>query len=180
MTDRQQEMARLYSEEHLTYAEIADRFGVTKQRVGQVLGPLSLSKGEAQRRLVMRHQELRDAHARITEGVYSASQEAEKLGYGKVEYMKEAMRKLGLKFPPRPRPAKHGEHLRYKRGCRCAKCTKANREYARSLKGTEPPAHGTESAYINYGCRCTPCTRARSAAERARKALRRQRKEAPQ
>lgn len=173
-------MLRLYTEEHLTYAEIGERLGVTKQRVGQVLGPLNLSLDMAKRRVRLRQETLRDAHRKIVSGSSTASQEAEKLGYSQVEYMKEAMRKLGLKFPVRRKPAKHGERLRYARGCRCPKCRKANRDYARSQKGKEPPQHGTESGYMNYGCRCTPCTRARSAAERARKALRRQRKEAPQ
>lgn len=57
--------------------------------------------------------------------------------------------------------APHGTRSRYRSGCSCDECRRANREYKRQLaqRGVAPN-HGTNSGYNNYGCRCKACTRA--------------------
>ena len=60
----------------------------------------------------------------------------------------------------------HGFSAYIKRGCRCAKCTEANRVRAAAEKAKREPLspddyrHGTASAYSNYRCRCDACRRA--------------------
>ena len=48
--------------------------------------------------------------------------------------------------------------------CRCDTCREERRRKAATFrrlhKGTEPPVHGTRSAYTNYGCRCDQCREA--------------------
>lgn len=65
------------------------------------------------------------------------------------------------------RIAKHGTTTRYYNyKCRCTRCKKAAREYARTLRErlrqtpTAEIPHGTVNGYQNYGCRCEKCSRA--------------------
>lgn len=64
---------------------------------------------------------------------------------------------------------KHGASA-YRNGrCKCAVCTKANREtcnqeranrIARLAADPTLATHGKATTYSNWGCRCEPCTKA--------------------
>lgn len=138
MNDRHKEMARLYVEDGLTYQQIADQYGISRQRVGQVLTPLNLNDG-GQRRRMAHAAELRTAHARISAGKSTLAEEAERLGYKSADSLGGVLRKNGLRFQYRrkSRTARHGELLRYNRGCRCKRCAAAMRVYNRSLRNRE-------------------------------------------
>ena len=176
MNERTQEMIRAYVEGGLTYEQIAAEHGLTRQRVGQILGPLDLDS-VVKRRMLEREQTLRAAHARITTGETSLKKEAERLGYSHGESLRAAFRRLGLRAL-RSTP-EHGTFARYtsrKWRCRCADCRRANAQQMASYKGQEPPTHGA-SGYGNYGCRCQVCTEAHRVTSRARRAAKRQRGE---
>jgi transposase len=172
--DRTQEMARMYVEQGMSYAEIGKHFNLTRARVGQILGPLKLAPQQVSRRRAERAQELREAHARIMARESTLAEEAEKLGYVYRENLRAELAKLGLRVHIRPVP-EHGTRERYtsrKWRCRCEACRTANAEYARSLKNQDPPAHGV-SGYQNYACRCKVCKEAWRLHERSRRAARR-------
>jgi hypothetical protein len=180
MTDeRTQQMARAYIEEGLSYGEIGERYGITRQRVGQLLGPLDLARDLGQRKII-REQNLRAAHARLLTGGTTLEEEADVLGYATGESLRSAFYELGLKVVrERPIP-EHGTLARYRskrHGCSCEECRRANSEHQNRLKGEEPPNHGTYSGYINYQCRCQSCKEAHRVTVRTRRAEKRQRKE---
>lgn len=180
MTQRTDEMARAYIEEGLTYGQIGERYGITRQRVGQLLGPLELARDRGQAKIA-REQRLRASHARLQSGTVTLAEEAENLGYASAESLRSAFYELGLRYsaPAKPVP-EHGTIARYRsriHGCRCEECRRANAEHQNRLRGEEPPNHGTYSGYINYGCRCKACKEAHRATVRARRATKRQRRE---
>lgn len=113
--------------------EIARRVGTSRQRVGQVLGP----KRDRDFNVIASCREIREELERpIVLTVESPLFEA---GVGT-----------------------HGIVGTYMRGCRCALCTEANRQWAlesrrRFQEGRHKPPHGTESTYATYRCRCAPC-----------------------
>lgn len=176
--DRTERMVRAYVEEGRSYAQIAEEYGISRQRVGQILGPLNLAPDRGQA-MIVREQTLRAAHARLLDGS-TLGEEAEALGYSSGESLRGALYDLGLRVV-RERPVpEHGTRARYrslKHACRCDECRRANREMGGKLKGKEPPNHGTYSGYINYACRCHACREAHRITIRARRAAKRQRKE---
>lgn len=175
---RMQAMARAYVEEGLTYAQIADRYGISRQRVGQLLGPLALAKGQVSARRTSREQALRRAHRRIMAGEVTLELAAAELGYKNGHALRGVLYDLGLRVnvqsyaePP------HGTYARYQShrfACRCDECRRANREYHAQMAGREPREHGTASGYLNYACRCQPCKEAMRVHLRSRRAQRRQ------
>ena len=174
--DRLESMARAYVEEGLSYKQIGDRYGITRQRVGQLLSPLNLGHGQRQARSIVREQNLRAAFARLEGGESTLKQEATALGYSSGESLRSAFYEAGLHFLQGTPPPEHGTIARYrsrKHACRCAECRRANCVHQARLKGTEPPNHGTYSGYINYGCRCQACKEAHRASLRARRAAKR-------
>lgn len=74
---------------------------------------------------------------------------------------------------------RHGTRTCYASGCRCARCTEAQRvglgerkaqRYAdreltdgRLVATAAGLTHGNKSTYNNWGCRCRPCTEVNSA-----------------
>ena len=164
----------------MSYAEIGEQFDLTKQRVGQLLGPLGLQQYRRQA-AIERVQLLRDAYSRIIAQKTTLEEEAPKLGYKNARSLRSALYDLdmrvvlGYEVPP------HGSVARYRSrryACRCDDCRRANREKGNELKGREPPRHGTHSAYVNYECRCQECKEAYRLAVRAKRAAKRRRKEA--
>lgn len=182
MTDRQTEMARLYVEQGLTYAEIGKEFGVSRQRVGQILGELDLVDLVAPRARAEREVALRAAHARITAQETTREAEIEGLGYKNWDSLYSAFRKIGLTVERHHELPPHGTNARYRHKsepCRedngrpCAACRKAHNEEQKRLKGRKPPKHGTVSGYANYECRCKRCVAAARRDRRAKKQRRR-------
>ncbi len=178
--ERTLEMARLYVEEGLSYSQIGEQFGLTKQRVGQLLGPLGLQQYRHQAAAV-RVQILREAYGRIMRRETTLDEEAAELGYKSGHTLRDALYVLDLRVVMAHEEPAHGTAARYrsrKYRCRCDKCRLANREKGRELIGKEPPNHGTYSSYVNYQCRCQACTEAHRLEIRARRVAKRQRKEA--
>lgn len=172
---RTQEMVRAYVEEGLSYAAIGRRFGLSRQRVGQLLGPLGVAQ-ERTRSKIEREQILREAHERIMARKSTLAEEAEILGFtpdslrGRFRYIGLNLN-LGYADPP------HGTFARYRSRrfrCRCKECRRANNERIQELKGLEPPNHGTYSGYVNYACRCQACKEAHRRVLRERRATKRQ------
>lgn len=179
MNERTQQMARLYTEEGLSYAEIGRRYGVTRQYVGQLLTPLGLARGQVSRRRADRAAEFTGAHERIMRRETTISEEAEKAGFKHVGNYRAALKKYGLVVRLDRAPPEHGTHTRYKspkHRCRCDLCTAANREYMRGLRDREPSEHGTASSYSNYACRCPKCKEAHRLYTREKRAKKRQRR----
>lgn len=157
---RYDEMLTLYNEGGLTYQEIADRYGVTRQRVQQLIGNGIKAAHYGRAKKERRREQMSEVHRAITGGVTTVEREADKLGI-KPESLVESLRRLGLKFPRKESPL-HGTYYRYSRGCRCPECKAGQREYFQQMKLREPPRHGTASAYRNYACRCDLCRAAGS------------------
>ena len=171
-------MKRLYLEEGLTLQAISEQYGVSRQRVGQILGPQRKNAHYGKR---LRTQALlnvrRPAFERIMAGESTPAEEAEKIGIT-VGTLREFLDANGMHIPTQFETSpKHGTSYRYSHdGCRCPKCKRGMRERRARMKERGPRVHGTASAYRNYGCRCDECRAAGSVDNRAsrEKRLRRQ------
>lgn len=162
---RRQIMLDMYLKEELTLEEIGDEFGISRQRVGQIIGPQREKSHYGRKRQEERRRRIEEAHANVL-NESTVAQEAERLGV-KRESLYAAFARQGLKLAPEQR--EHGTYYRYRKGCRCTECVDAAKEekLQRFIRG--PSIHGTESAYQNYGCRCRPCRNAARAARRRRR-----------
>lgn len=177
MNERTQAMARAYIEEGLTYEQIAERYGVSRQRVGQLIGRLGVSGTKARASMLAREQRLRASHATIMAGESTLEEEAARLGFKHAHSLRSALYRLGLRVVIEQPVPEHGTLARYlshRYRCRCEDCRRANRERMAELKGREPPQHGTYSGYLNYECRCRDCKEAARVHMRAKRAAKRQ------
>lgn len=181
MSERTQRMARMYTEEGMSYSEIGARFDLSRQRVHQLIGELVEARPRSAP--IQRRQVLAEAYGRVMRNESTLPQEAQELGYASEASIRAAMARSGMTFSGRPNPrqrvlAAHGTAKRYRQEpCRCDECRAANTVYNRSLRERrgEPPNHSA-SGYRNYGCRCKVCTEAHSIALREYRArTRRQR-----
>lgn len=153
------EMARLHVEECLTYGEIAERYGVSRQAVHQRLRRAGVKSQSIQSRKQMRVVALELAHANVMSGLSTLAQEAERLGYANGESLRRVLRTAGMVVHVGQPEPEHGTTARYLRGCKCWLCRQAHSDRQRKLIGKKPPTHG-ESGYRNYGCRCRICKEA--------------------
>lgn len=177
MSDRIQQMIRLYMEDGLSYTEIGERFKLSRQRVHQLIGK-HVDSARPARALTATVQELAASHARVMRNETTLAQEAQRLGYASESSLRGVMARNGLLFAGRPKRerdfAPHGTAKRYRQECRCDECRAANTKYNAALRETgEAPNHGTESGYRNYGCRCVPCSEAARRAAWLRRSSRR-------
>lgn len=130
--ERAVEMARLYAEDELTYEQIGDRFGLSRQRVHQVLAPFGLPPHGGRRTREERRQRIRDAHARVVAGTTTLEEEAAKLGYKSGPVLRRTFNHHGLHM--QPAEFEHGTRARYSQGCHCESCRGAEAEYRRKLR----------------------------------------------
>ncbi|MCM1974595.1 hypothetical protein [Streptomyces sp. G1] len=100
------------------------------------------------------------------------------------------MAMLGV-TPPKPKRRRgrppvdhgHGHHRTYYKGCRCADCREAYRQYAATLRdkwrndptSADRAGHGKSSTYRNHACRCAACKEANRVEVNEYRARRRQR-----
>lgn len=187
----------------LTYQAIAERTGVSRQRVQQVLAPPPAIAGkvrQASQGLCGQCGKLIGSHGHIHhQGNTSDKWDT----LSQLAYLCIAChRGVHRVYPPlncpvcdKPlnatanitgyclihRPLKHGSHTGYvNHRCRCVLCVAWNtwrhRISQATRRGKEPPVHGTRNGYGNYGCRCKACTVVHVAACRVYKAVYRARK----
>lgn len=173
-SQRAVEMGLLYSR-GLTLQEIADQYGVSRQRVYQIIEPFGLTSHYGKRKQDERVRRLTEACARIRTGDSTSSEEAERLGYASAGTLRGALNELGLRLREEWQAADHGTVRRYRQGCKCDECRRAHREdlYA-SRQNHVITEHGLATNYVNYGCRCPGCKEAVRIQRRDAKARRRQ------
>lgn len=120
----------------LTYAQIAEQVGCSKQRIGQIAARVG-HQPEVRRR---------EAHPCKQCGTPTVN---------RVYCSRDCA------SAARKQEAQHGTNNRYRQGCRCAACRTASRVTAaryRALRVQRGPAqHGTATSYNSYGCRCQSC-----------------------
>lgn len=144
-----------------TYRAIADDFGVSRQRIQQIAKRLGV-KSRNRSLLLEDRKSLWEKW--FSEG-FSISEIAEMEGITS-NTVRNYCRIRGIEVPKKKlKKYTHGERMCYINGCRCDKCTEANRlEHLKRLK-SPTPSHG-ESGYRNYGCRCDICKAGHSESER--------------
>lgn len=168
------EMGLLYSR-GLTTQEIADQYGISRQRVHQLIKPFGLPGHYGKRKQDERVRRLTQACARIRSGESTSAEEAERLGYANAATLRGTLNELGLRLRDDWKPGAHGTVLRYRQGCKCDECRRAHRELMNEVRAKHViTEHGLATNYVNYGCRCTECKEAVRLQRRAAKARRRQ------
>jgi len=173
---RAKEMLAAYKKEGLTLAAVGERYGLSAERVRQLISPLRGYVANRQPRgQAARTAEIVAAHKRIVARETTSAEEAERLGYASAASFRFALYSLGLRIG-RP-PLGHGTYASYQRGCRCDECTESMREHYRQRYEEGPKRHGTASGYSNYRCRCPKCKAAWRAHRRALRVRRRSAKE---
>jgi hypothetical protein len=172
---RTRAMRDLYLKEEMPLRQIGERFGLSGERVRQILKPLGLESHPSTRKSSKREVSIRAAFKRVSAGG-SVAEEAKALGYSSESGLRSAFARLGLKLGPRL--SAHGTMRRYAvHKCRCPKCREKAQAEHRKRCQRGPTKHGTASAYRNYGCRCVPCRTAERHYQRDMKARARQKKE---
>lgn len=146
------------------FQEVADEFGLTRQRVEQIVRGRTKERHRTSLKRKSRDLKIFAAFERVKEKESTVEKEAEALGVFANSLLVNWAKK-GLYLPREPKKL-HGTRNRYNQGCRCAECTETVKLYMRTLIGRPPRKHGTKSAYVNYGCRCDPCKRAGAAHNR--------------
>lgn len=159
MTGRDQKILDMYMDGY-SLTDVGKEFGLTRQRIHQIISPLSKERHHGGLRRQKYAAKISAAYERVLSHESTLSEEAERLGM-KPNSLRLAFRVRGLRIPRRQAPL-HGTRYRYSQGCRCDECRAAAVKYQRTFLGREPPIHGTASAYSNYGCRCRDCRAAQS------------------
>lgn len=171
MNERKARMIELYADGY-TLGDIAREYGISRQRVHQIIQGSYDTAHYGARRKAKREGEIFRSYELILAGDSTIQAEAERLGI-KQNTLRGQFSEWGWRLTP-PSP-EHGTAYRYKRGCRCEECKAATRELKRKMKLRGPPQHGTESGYKNYGCRCEECKAAGAENNRRNRLARRER-----
>lgn len=176
-SERSLVMARLYAEEGLTLAEIGERYGITRERVRQILKPFGLEAHYGKKQREQRARLVRQAHERVIARESTVREEAENLGYMCPSSLYSRFWLMGLSLPSRT--PEHGTPQRYRSGkCRCDLCRAANTARMKEMRQARTASqHGVASSYFNFGCRCPECRAAGRTYRRELKARQRQKKQ---
>lgn len=134
MTKRDQQIARLYTAKRLSLGEVGEQFGLSKERVRQILIEQGItdrhSESERGRKL---KEETKIAHERVLTGEGTVKTEADHLCITPSALQKRFWI-LGLRTPRQE--AEHGTRSRYvgPHRCRCDLCRKAHATYMREFR----------------------------------------------
>lgn len=158
-------MLRMYLDEGYTMSQIGDHFGISRQRVHQIIGTQGEDAHYGIRMQQERKERLLQAYERMKDGS-TAQAEADRLGITRGSFY-VGLNRLGIRLAPES--PEHGTLYRYRKGCHCEECRAANAAAKRQRYARGPNVHGTASAYQNYGCRCPECKRAARQARRERR-----------
>jgi methylphosphotriester-DNA--protein-cysteine methyltransferase len=142
---RELKMAAAY-EKGATLQEIGDAWGVTKERVRQLLKRTDAPTPE-ESLVARRAARCKDALTLVRSGL-NVTAAARKYGFSP-GLLWEAVRDAGIKAPPRP-VAKHGTESKYTLGCRCRRCKKAHADFAYLRGHRRNPSRGYRVRYT-YG-----------------------------
>jgi Sigma-70, region 4 len=144
--DRNQEIVELRTKHDMTHEEISKRYGITRQRVQQILKRSGVEGG-----VFFTNRKFHNVFNAIGVVARLTYREESELWHGTTNGYQN-------------------------HNCRCRECKQAhsewNREYRKRLSTREPLNHGY-SGYTNYSCRCPICTAANTQKSRARRARRR-------
>ena len=173
---RQPAMQALYDEGY-TFEQIGEQYGVSRQRIGQIIGPQRENAHNGGRRKAALLKVRKAAFDRIMAEKSTLKKEAEKFGVTE-KHLRHYLDENGMHVPSQfDRAPKHGTVYRYQQGCKCNLCRQASRDQrARMRSKAEPPTHGL-SGYTNYGCMCDVCRAAGSQNNRDQAEKRRRREE---
>ena len=165
--ERLAEVERLFVKEKMSSADIARKFGISREMIRQDLALMDFSP-----RAVNAEQRKKNADAiRVLaeEGLTTAEiEDRTQINAGAV---RNIAKQYGIEIA-RIKAVAHGTFLSYQRGCNCQPCKDVNTAKAREdkkrriEKGVPDHLHGTPSAYSNWDCRCAPCTAAGAEANR--------------
>jgi DNA-binding CsgD family transcriptional regulator len=174
MSTRANQMAELIAQ-GLTLAQVGEKFGVSRERVRQIVGsPFNYRGTRAEQAAAAI-----EAKKGIIDALRAERKSLDEIGALtgiSANYLK------GGEFAAKPpAPLLHGTQRGYNRGCRCSECTAAStqrmRDYVTRKKadGFAGLDHGSYSTY-GIGCRCKLC---REANREAQTKIRRARGQVP-
>src|SRR3990172_3962930 len=156
MSKRNDEIVTRYIDDGFSLQDVGKEFGITRERVRQILAHAGITeRHQGIHNKLERKSTTQDAYARITEGLITVVEEAERIGIKTTSLYARFHR---YQLPSLKKEAEHGTCYYYRNyRCRCDNCRAAIRAYSQKLKTKEAPHHGTLSGYHNYGCRCDVC-----------------------
>lgn len=165
-----------------TLATVAQRYGVSRERVRQIVSAVMVSGRERQ---AIRSADMALSYLEAIEAAMTADLTLDTFkgacrvtGLARLKvYMclaahdPEGLANLTDMFAQR-RVGKHGSERRYRQGCRCEDCRAANAEVGRRYTGCKKRVSATHGSMAMYyrGCRCGPCRSANAAQWQDRKA----------
>lgn len=155
--ERNEKILRLYNEEGLATTEIAERFGMTRQRVHQIIKPRVVKAHYGIKKMKKLEAERRVIYDRIVAGELSLREAAYQIKRSPNQ-LRLYFRERGWLLPKYEAPL-HGTRYRYQQGCKCDECKKAAVDYQKRYQDMTPTSHDY-SGYTNYGCRCDICREA--------------------
>lgn len=159
--ERLAEVERLFVKENMTSADIARKFGVSREMIRQDLALMDISASAV--KTEQREKNAEAIRELAAQGLVTS--EIEERTQISANAIRHIAKQFGIELP-RIKMVPHGTLLSYQRGCHCEPCREANTEAARQAKqrriekGVPEHLHGTSSAYSNWDCRCAPCTKA--------------------
>jgi len=139
--EREADMLRRYAQGE-TMQEIGDDFGLSRERVRQILKRLNVTADD------MRERRYRMATA-LYKGGLTATEAAKRAGVHPALFRGRLVA-AGQRRPRPPRVPKHGTVYEYQRGCRCEPCTRANADRTYEYQHRK---HPEMKRYGRYGPR---------------------------
>jgi AraC-like DNA-binding protein len=122
LTERNAKIVRLAIEQQLTISELSTQFGITRQRVSQILHRAGYSLAGRQYQQLGRRRKRDHAAAMLRTGA-SVEDTMATYGYHDRTHFRKMMKAAGYVIPSlRSASGQHGSPGMYNRGCRCQAC----------------------------------------------------------